>query len=259
MSRWFLVGLSVSRTVIPAISGPQRQDSKPMRRPKMFAGIFVISALALSAATPPSAKTKPAWEWTIEERLAARSDENQRRLRVEAASAEREPAGGGVHALARPTVERGPADVIRGSRNPELLLSFEILGVFTRAAYGADDVIARDFRAHAQRRASELGLPSDFLQALESAAHDFIALQRREFALREQLATGKGNDELLTELRQVELAECRPRAAAIRTLRSKYTLLFDRFLYTVLAPGVSQEFDRPQDPAELRRKEAGCP
>ncbi len=231
-----------------------------MKRRLVLIGLVLVASVTVYPAPKEATKAKAPWQWTTDERIAARFDDTARKLRVDAALAERHAASAkeGTRATAIPATEYHPADVIRGARNPELLLSFEILGIFTRAAYSEDDDVARDVRTHATSNAIALGLPPDFLSTLEGDAHEFILLQRHEFELRRKLATGRGNSDVIAELKNVEIAECRPRAAAIRSLRAKFHAQFDRFLYTVIAPGVFEDFERPQNPAELRRQEEGC-
>jgi hypothetical protein len=194
---------------------------------------------------------RPAWQWTDEERIAARFDESARRTRIEArlrTRGEAKTAGPPLH------------DVLQGADHPELLLPHEIFGTFTRAAYAAEDETAKIMRQDAAEKASQLGLPANFLDVVAREAADFIALQKRETALRDRMtAPGENGALLLNEIKRLEAEECPARAAAIGRLRTIYGReTFDRYLYTALAPGVFFTFFEPQDAQQLRARERGC-
>jgi hypothetical protein len=215
---------------------------------------------AVSALSAPL--SKPIWQWTTEERLAARFDEAARIRRVEAFEAQRAVS----HARATSSTGRAaalprrPADSVHGSDHPELLMPFEIFTSFTEAAYGADDDVARHVQRDATAKALKLGLPPEFLPALRKQARAFIAMQREERTLEQQLFSGGMTDPQsgMARLRALQKSECASRADAMRNLRATFGLGFDKFLYSAIAPGVFRDFFEPVSAEALRAEEEGC-
>ena len=214
---------------------------------------LLAAAWAASAMTAPP--SKPIWQWTTDERLAARFDEAARIRRVAAFEAQR--AISHARAVALP---RRPADSIHGSEHPELLMPFEIFTSFTEAAYGADDDVARHVQRDATVQASKLGLPPEFLPTLRKQARAFIAMQREERTLKQQIFTGGMTDPQsgMARLRELQKSECASRAAAMRNLRARFGASFDRFLYSAIAPGVFRDDFEPISARTLRAEEDGC-
>ena len=214
---------------------------------------LLAAAWAASAMTAPP--SKPIWQWTTDERLAARLDEAARIRRVAAFEAQR--AISHARAVALP---RRPADSIHGSEHPELLMPFEIFTSFTDAAYGADDDVARHVQRDATVQASKLGLPPEFLPTLRKQARAFIAMQREERTLKQQIFTGGMTDPQsgMARLRELQKSECASRAAAMRNLRARFGASFDRFLYSAIAPGVFRDDFEPISARTLRAEEDGC-
>lgn len=228
---------------------------------KPFLWMVVACATPLMAAQPP---TKAPWQWTIEERLAARCDDAARNRRIAEFEAKRaakraEMAGRSRQPLGDFGASR-PADSIHGSDHPELLMPFEIVNVFTQAAFGADDETARVIRKDAAKKARALGLPETFVDDFERAAHTFIAEQREELRLLEHAYAGTDGDRARTEARLQELRtlECRSRAEAIRHLQKAFGKKFERFLYSAIAPSVSRDIFEPITAEQLRHQEEGC-
>src|SRR5438105_12974208 len=214
---------------------------------------LLAAAWAASAMTAPP--SKPIWQWTTDERLAARFDEAARIRRVAAFEAQR--AISHARAVALP---RRPADSIHGSEHPELLMPFEIFTSFTEAAYGADDDVARHVQRDATVQASKLGLPPEFLPTLRKQARAFIAMQREERTLKQQIFTGGMTDPQsgMARLRELQKSECASRATAMRNLRARFGASFDRFLYSAIAPGVFRDDFEPISARTLRAEEDGC-
>ena len=154
-----------------------------------------------------------------------------------------------------------PVDVILGSQHPELLMPYEVLRAYLRAAYGREDNVAITVRDDVRAKAAQLGLPSDFPDVLERESRSLIAVLRQEVELRLTTATPLSGAELrtqLSKLKEYEAAECPLRTQAITRLRARYGKRFDQFLYSAIAPGVFEQFTEAQNPAELRAKAGGC-
>jgi len=187
------------------------------------------------ASANTSERPRNAWEWSLEERIAARTDPAARRARI---------------------AESAHADSIHGNTHPEILLPTEILASFIRAGWSREDETARGVREHAQSRIEELALPHDLLNALQLEATELIALAREEDQLRENQATTPA---LLRELESLETRQCSLRATVIVTMRDRFgSTTFDRFLYEIVAPGIFKELGTASTAADLRRRENGC-
>jgi hypothetical protein len=237
----------------------------PIREIACIAVLVVGGTATLRAVDQRQGRTdKAAWQWTLDERLAARFDEASRKARVAEAMSKRrqERTATGVRTNAPDEqAENDPVDVIHGSAHPELLLPSEIFTIFMRDAYGHEDEVARNFRADAAAKAREAGLPEDFLEVLETESANFVELQRREEALRDRLSTvGAERAGLMEQIHALMRSECPLRAGAIDRLRARYGKEpIDRYLYTAIAPGVSKDFfGRVPDRAALRADEEGC-
>jgi hypothetical protein len=228
-----------------SLSPNDQQKSRSASRP--VSGVGASSRLV-----------KPAWEWSDDERLAARFDDAARLARVDAFVADRATTGAGVKTLAASTAR--PVDVILGSQHPELLMPYEVLGAYLRAAYGKEDAVAATARNDARSKAAQLGLPSDFLDVLEHESTSLIAILRQEVDLRLTTShlTGGELRAQLSKLKEYEAAECPLRMQTITRLRARYGKRFDEFLYSAIAPGVFEQFTEAQDPALLRANAGGC-
>jgi hypothetical protein len=218
------------------------------------------AAPAQTADTPP-ATVKASWEWTVDERLAARFDPavlaaRRERLRTRRATADvppNMPSGASADAIA------APSDSIYGTDNPELLLPFEIFKSFTKHTFVYVDDVSHEFRQDATRKALALGLPPDIVEVIEREAQELVALQRREAELNDQMAGPAPDAAVAAALQATRAAQCPVRAAAMQRLRAKYgASRFDRFLYTAIAPNVFYEFRLTENPAQLKAQEAGC-
>lgn len=224
--------------------------------------LLACAAMAWAASAMSAPPSKPIWQWTTNERLAARFDEAARVRRVEAFEAERAVVHGRAASPAGHAVPLGrrPADSIHGSEHPELLMPFEIFTSFTEAAYGTDDDVARHVQRDAIAKALKLGLPPELFPAIRKQAREFIAMQQDERTLKQQLFSGGVGDPQngMARLRALQKSECASRAEAMRKLRATFGLAFDKFLYSVIAPGVFRDFFEPVSADALRAEEEGC-
>ena len=224
--------------------------------------LVVVSVLPemVFAASSSSGPAKAPWLWTDGERLAARFDAAAQNARVEAFVASRRVASVSRIQSKAVTQEPGrPADVILGSDHPELLMPFEIFGIFVRAAYGKEDDVAQGVRRDAESKAATLGLPADFLVTVERESMELIRAERdygdfdSAYSRRKPITIA----EMAARQRAFEARACPLRAEAIKRLRSIFGLRFDQFLYSAIAPGVFRQLDVPLSESELRAKSEG--
>lgn len=207
-------------------------------------------SLVLTGAVVEAADVSRPWEWSTEERLSLRFDPVARQVRLN----KRRGGGPETNVLA---LRQSPADSIHGNENPELLLPSEIFRSFIRHAYTHEDEVAREFRRDASRKAAALGLPPNFLETLEQTSSNYIVLERKAAAARALLMQGTASPQARRELSLLENEACRARATAMSALRQTYRM-FDRYLYSAVAPAVFFTFDTLPDPEALRHQEGGC-
>jgi hypothetical protein len=152
------------------------------------------------------------------------------------------------------------SDAVYGSRHPELFMPTEIYTIFMRGAFSHEDDVAMGFRADAQRKIAEQGLPANLLTVIEIESAEFIRLQKKEELLRDERTQETGDPTMLFDrIKQVEREQCPVRAAALSRIRSHFGGdIFDRFLYSVVAPSIFKEFGTAPDATSLRAAEEGC-
>jgi hypothetical protein len=233
-------------------------------RQLILIAVALLPELALAGSpTGGRVQSKAPWLWTDEERLAARFDAAAQTARVEAFMTTRgeAPAAGRVKSTAVFQPSNRPADIILGRDHPELLMPFEIFGIFVRAAYGREDDVAQSVRRDAQEKATALGLPTDFLATLERESIELIRVERdygdADSAYSRRKPTTVG--ETAARQKSFEARACPLRTQAIKQLRSIYGVRFYQFLYSAIAPGVFRQLDAPQTEGELRTRAEGCP
>lgn len=223
---------------------------------KRAVGVVLLISLPIAAQTVPAESLrKPAWEWTLDERIAKRLDPDAIRARAEASRREM----GGNPSISGELVRF----TIDGKRDPELLLPFEL---FNSILVGVDDdpagreMIQRIYRDGIR----QFGWTEEhFWPTLQKAAREYhrtteerLALERsaRPLPSAERRALG-------TRTEALNIAACRLRAEALQTVREQLGAeAFDRFLYEKVAPNVGIGSYSPAGDEEwrLRYISRGC-
>lgn len=208
--------------------------------------VFLVLIVALGV------QAKEPWEWTVEERIAARTDRAEIRRRVEEARQR-----GRVHAQAAART----ADVLSGAENPELFLPTEIISNFVASAYAVDDEVTKGFQQSAAIDAAEAGLPDDFLSVFETEGALYIEAAKRDRAVRD--AVDRGTIDPISahaQLRELEETElCPRRVALVERMRELYGTRFERFLYGGVVRGMSRAYvGHSPGATELAREMRGC-
>lgn len=234
----------------------------------MFSRVILILAVAAAATSGPYCGAAPAqkqpWEWTDEERIAARVDPNKIRERIAAADARNiKRAASNKGTVSVDAVQRADrGDQLDGGTHPELFLPIELLDAFLKIAYAfGNDEVALSTREAAAREAVKAGLPADFLRVFEVETAAIVPLHVEEMQLRDRLANGGTRAAPGAWERIVLLADqqCPLHAAAVTRLRATYGVAFDRFLYQYVASKLSRAFSGvPPRRDELQRKAGGC-
>jgi hypothetical protein len=238
-----------------------------MRVSVMIAGVVtaVVTAVVAYGDDPKERDrgqaVKPAWEWSLEERIASRIDPALMRQRAEAHAADlnrdRTPAGAQAHAAGARPIEF----TVDGRRNPELLMPFELFGSVLR---GVSPQFSDHVRKQYREAVTSFGWKEEtFWHVLESAASDFFRAQTESLSLQARLSTLSPPDhrELETKIEELAYKQCRLRAEALRQVRLQLGReTFDRFLYSAVAPQVSIGSRIPvgDEAGRLRFIEGGC-
>jgi hypothetical protein len=218
---------------------------------------------------PDGAVPKPAWEWSVEERLAARFDPEA----VEAKEVERKANDDEARKQSPdgrlPLDElldqmTGPEPVtitLDGSKTPELYLPGELFWVLIdrglQHEQGSPD--PGKYWARMEGRAAALGFGRDFWDRLENIAAPYVTFQRPD-RLRSVEQKGAG------ERKEEAQRRCRARAQALRAAEAEFGReAFLRLLYEAVAPDAYQvqilgpePVDYQQHAEEARFQEGGC-
>jgi len=212
---------------------------------------------------PEASVRKPAWKWTVEERLAKLFDPEERAARVRDRVAEQKA----LRALRPPSHDplfdvdeeaNPPADVIDGSKTPELFLPFELFTFLLDSGLPANGQVEWARRGPIEERAAALGFGQDLWPRLEKATAPFLELRREAERLHisypDSLADFKKDSEAMRW--------CRTRARAIAAAKSEFgEEPFLRLLYEAVAPNTRAYFAPTQAPdlaEHLRYMEGGC-
>ena len=200
-------------------------------------------------------QSKVPWDWTIEDRLAARFDPDKNRERQLAYEAKYpQAAGANAQNVAAEGVEM-PArqqhvHMIDGSRNPELFFAYEL---FDGLMSGLTPDESQRVRQRAYFRPSIRALGYDdeaFWRSLESVSAKYLPLC---FPTTHPIRSA--------EVKAAAEARCRERYDALEAARALFgRRRFDVLLYTVVAP-VSQYSSATFDAnpaARYREAEKGC-
>src|SRR4051812_3335976 len=166
-----------------------------MSRSRAGAALMLLLLPALAAAAQPAGSlikgspSKPAWKWSVDERLAKRFDPESMKARAEARTAKlndfekRFPAPAD-DLFTGALKNQQNVDTIEGETNPELFLTFELFNQLLVMGFPPDGMNQQESRRLIEERAAVLGFGQDLWGRLERAAAPFLKLQRRE----EQLA-----------------------------------------------------------------------
>ena len=238
---------------------------KGLRLFSIALGLGLLGQSALSQ-TPQGVKVKkikkPAWQWTLDERLAARFDPAAMETRQARKLAEHEAHQAARRARGIPEdplfdgFEPSP-NSIEGSENPELFLPHELFNflLITCLPPEGDSYSRRRI----EQRAAALGFGRDLWTRLEKSAEPLLDLDRKRHKLAmEVLRTG-------AEVPEVEDGNlrCRLRAEALSAAKAEFGReAFLRLLYEAVAPntGISGSPDQNMEELakSLRYQEEGC-
>jgi hypothetical protein len=238
---------------------------------KVFSAALILLLIPAFAAAAQSAEgstkgspLKPAWSWSVDERLAKRFDPESMKARAEEQAARLKDFEKHFPALAQDQLagelkNQQNVDTIRGETHPELFLTLELFDQLLEMGFPSHGIGQQESRRLIEERAVALGFGQDLWDRLERAAAPFLKLQRREELLaRNGSLPSRPADG--TKMSSKALHWCRERARAIAAAKAEFgEEPFLRLLYAGVAPGFSvTHVVNPGDADRLRYVEGGC-
>ena len=220
---------------------------------------LLFVAIAASLTGPSIAQApKPAWRWTLDERLAARHDPAAAHERLRAREQVSSMAKRGATAnLTLPD----QVDFISGKEHPELLLPWELFDNMMRMAYADDPEVRSIFREAKSSSLTASGLPPDFWIRLEAISVAYLSdsTQLRDLHKR-RVGNAAVHRRIAVQSAGLENLKCRDRADAIAAARHEFGEKFDQFLYTGVAPSMFISIARLGQASQAREREieGGC-
>jgi hypothetical protein len=238
--------------------GQDRRIKGAERMSRAWLLLVILGAFPLSAQGRP-----PAWDLTLEARLARRFDPLATRGRIERALAARRGAqameGGAspaLHLAGRLT------NFIDGRHDPELFLPYELFRILVRDGFAPDPA---EREVHRQRLAGiimRFTEPERFWESLEIAAHQYLENQRSEDELARSLQTeleAAERQRVLKQIESLQAPQCGLSRDAIEAAAARIGRVnLDRVLYEGIAPGLTLQETEQSNPAALRFIAGGC-
>ena len=211
----------------------------------IFLSLLVVSVSANAAEN--FASPKPAWQWTVEERIKARVDPSSIAARLDKRLKKAARDG---HKDEEAIVAK-LAYVVDGTETPELLLPTELWDSLIATAFDSNPDISSHWRKVYRDRAVGISLPEDFWDRL--AVH--VAAYRK--AGEPLAAARERRDRPAVEAAWREL--CHAHFETLRSARNEFgDEIFLRFLYQSAAYGLVVSDYKAADPEKLRLDEEGC-
>lgn len=203
-----------------------------MPRLIVFQVVLLFCCVSTFAAEPERREvSKQPWQWTLDDRLASRTDPVAARERTR------------VHVQESGAASAAPGFIIDGKRNPELFLSHELMALLLSTA-GTDDAASQRTRASYDSAVEELGWEATtFWRDFADASGEFVHLT--------QDSAGPERTSALSA------RICSARVDALITMRRRYAR-FDEFLYLHVAPRHVVTSEGSGNTEWLRWLERGC-
>ena len=208
-----------------------------------LAGVLLFSACLLSAPVHGIQQGKPAWRWTVEERIAGRFDPEAMKVRAaeqdkERAWAKRVPVADSDPLFSIPAASDTPSKMsIEGKQTPELFLTWELFTSLLNRAFPPGGEFAEPLRRPIEERAVALGFGRDLWPRLEKVAQPLLKLEAEQ----ERLPPSSPKDGYEMDARSIRI--CRARAEAIAAAEAEFGReAFLRLLYEAVAPDVRLDY-----------------
>lgn len=209
----------------------------------------------------PIGVKKPAWKWTLDERLGKRLNPEEIKRRADARVAEEAEARkifGNLPAVKDQDAGSSRTDLIDGKKTPELFLTSELFDALLRDAFPIEGESSPITRRQLEEKAAALGLGRDFWRRLREISAPYLRLQNehRRLAMAQHKSAGSQD----SEMRGLSTSMCKARADAIAAAKAQFgEEPFLRLLYEGLAPNLAIGYVPEQELADqLRAMEEGC-
>lgn len=237
--------------------------------------LALVTLITLTAWNPPAGATaqppvkndkpgKPAWRWTLEERLAMRFDPEAIKARAAKRVAEREamllrmPPQSEDDLFSTPEPRIADRDTIEGWKTPELFLPTELFDHLLDMGFPPAGTFQEEGRQVIETRAVALGFGHDLWIRLERAAAPYLKLQ----AEHRRLAIARASTPSVKERPENDLSLplCRARADAFAAAKAELgEESFLRLLYLGVTPSFSTSYSVEEGLAEkMLYVERGC-
>jgi hypothetical protein len=201
--------------------------------------VVIFLALIPAAVSAQNFPDKPPWDWSVQERIAKRTDPEMRAARR-------------MRDLSSVRVVAAGWSPINGAYEPELFLPFELLSRLMRAADPRDPLFVSSRAMYRQDIVAAGWDYDEFWRDLESFGTTYLDVWYRAG---ESQRTSLGHADLTVFEAQI----CAARTVVLARARQKYGAAFDRFLYTAVARTVFAWYDDKQDTAQiLSEREKPC-
>jgi len=236
--------------VLISRDGPARLNARPVRADanmRLFIPAFILMTMTsplASAAVPAECgewPSKEPWQWTDEERLSHRFDEQCLQARRTQAAQDSRRDG-----FCRSSGK--VSDFIFGTDTPELFLPWQLFDTLLQRMFVAEPkFVNAQLQIFEQRaRAANVPVAEHFWDRVEHASVEYIGLLRDQHGMAAKFdgASAAERRALQTEIARSQRANCAARQAALERVREEFEAhTFDRFLYVAVAPGLCSSGD----------------
>jgi hypothetical protein len=209
----------------------------------------------------PAAPKKPAWQWTVDERLAKRFDPAQMKARAAEHDAEQKALEelnrvNGSDPLFSIPPDAAPTMTIDGRKTPELFLTEELFTTLLGRAFPPGGEHMQQLRGPIERRAAALGFGRDLWPRLEKVAAPLRKLEAEQ----KQPGDSPSTPVNIYKMDAQSVRFCRVRAQVIAAAKKEFgEEAFLRLLYEALAPEVRLTYPiYPRMADHIRFMEEGC-
>jgi hypothetical protein len=191
-----------------------------MTRLRLFASLVFVGVTVVNAGADPTENhAKHPWQWSDEERLRSRLDDEAAARRV---ANDRARRGRNLPSeeISSSAYVDDPADVIDGKYDPQLFFAFELFRHVVSVAYSNDPNVRSAWRRSKEEARVSLGLPDDFWNRLEGIVETYRHAQAEK------------------------KPTCRLRYEALVKAETTFGPGFLQFLYSSVAPDLQLHYSK---------------
>jgi hypothetical protein len=219
--------------------------------------------------TAPKPPVKPAWKWTLQERLARRFNPEEMKTRADEQKAEQKALRKRMPGDESDPLWQIPGDsastmLVEGRKTPELFLAWELFDALLDRGFSLEgEKYNLLTRRPIEERAAALGFGRDLWPRLEKVASPYLRLQAEEAARQLSGSKPHAGAEAKNQFKMSagSLHLCRARAQALSDAKAEFgEEAFLRLLYEAVAPEVQFTYLSidPEYDDQLRFIEGGC-